>query len=469
MARSALLSLCAVFIALAGCGGGGGSPAGLGSSTNFGITEQPVGLETAAPGSPNISVGPTEGTHYVSPNGDDGNSGSAASPWKTLQRAAAAIKPGSTVVIADGEYPGGVKIASSGTSAAPIIFRAQNPGRVIVHGDETSAVDAVLVTKADWVVIDGLAVTRGKRGIRVDQSNHVTVRRCRCYDNEVQGIFSNYSDDLIVEYNECVGTRVQHGIYVSNGGDRPIVRFNTCRDNARCGIQLNGDGKMVRADIGARGDGIIEGAVVANNVVSNCGLDASNRGAAINLASVRGSVIAGNLLFNNLGSGIALFNDNAPGAVQWGSKDNQIIQNTVYFRAGEGRWCVSMKNGSTGNRVLNNVLVGGRSGALEFDGRSGFASDGNLCFSYAGAAIATKADAAAFFTLEEWRTTSSNDQHSATADPGFGSPANAAAFRPRSGSPAIGLGVPIAIPFTDLDGRPFGANGRWSAGCFSGG
>jgi hypothetical protein len=456
----------------------GGLPAGTLTvvQTAFANTDgtgasQPLGSETVkiSPGAiTHISLGATDGTHFVSPNGDDSAPGTSAQPWRTLQRAADVVRPGSTVVIAAGEYAGGIKINRGGTAAAPITFRAQNPDTAIVLGDQTSQPDAILITKAQWVVIDGLTVTRGKRGIRVDQSDHVTIRRCRALDNELQGIFSDYSDDLLIEFNECAGTRKQHGIYVSNGGDRPIVRNNISRDNARCGIQLNGDGKMVRAELGARGDGVIDGAIVANNVIYRCGLELPNSAAAINLASVRNSLIASNLLFNNLGSGVALFNDNTPGAVQWGSKRNQVLHNTVYFRPGEGRWCVSLKNGSTDNSVMNNLLVGGQRGALEFDGRSSFMSDGNLLFSQAGPAVATNADKASYYSLAEWRAQGGQDHYSVAADPAFPPPLSPTDLRPGSGSPALGIGVPLPAGLKDLDGRPFGAGGRWDAGCFAG-
>lgn len=412
--------------------------------------------------------GTSETDCFVSPNGADSNFGSEAAPWRTLQRAAEVAGPGDTVIIADGDYPGGIRITQPGTSTQPVIFRAANPGGPIIRGDQTGSKDAVILIGAHWTVLEGLTVMRGDRGIRVDQSDHVIIRKCRCIDSQTQGIFVDYSDDLLIELNECSGTKVQHGIYVSSSGDRPIVRGNICHDNARCGIQLNGGWHALRPDFGKRGDGIIEGAVVTNNVIYNCGLDATDRGAAINLASVRNSTIAGNLLYNNLGSGIALFNDSTSDVVQWGSKQNLLAQNTVYFRQGDGRWCMSLKHGSTGNILQNNLLSGGLRGALEFDTSSSFTSDGNLFFSLAGTNIATNADSVTYYTLASWRLLGNQDLHSVNSDPGFAAAATQADFMLRAGSPAIGIGLPLTFPLTDLAGKQFGAGGRWDAGCYSG-
>lgn len=69
------------------------------------------------------------GTYYVAPNGSDGNEGSAASPFATIQKAADAVNPGDVVIVKDGVYTQadsegyGVQVDRSGTSDHPITFR----------------------------------------------------------------------------------------------------------------------------------------------------------------------------------------------------------------------------------------------------------------------------------------------------------------------------------------------------------
>ena len=62
-------------------------------------------------------------TLYVATDGSDDGDGSAESPWQSLQRAADVVEPGDTVVIAPGEYLGGITIDSPGTEGRPITFR----------------------------------------------------------------------------------------------------------------------------------------------------------------------------------------------------------------------------------------------------------------------------------------------------------------------------------------------------------
>jgi hypothetical protein len=88
------------------------------------------------------------------------------------------------------------------------------------------------------------------------------------------------------------------------------------------------------------GDGITTKAVIEKNIVYENG---KLGGAAINLASVRNSTIRNNLIYNNEAGGIAGWGDgNGP---EWGCKNNRILNNTIYFRSGQGRWAISLKEG----------------------------------------------------------------------------------------------------------------------------
>jgi parallel beta-helix repeat protein len=409
-------------------------------------------------------IGPAgAATYHISPAGSDTGAGSSAAPWRTLQKAAATMRAGDTALIADGEYPGGIEQTRAGSAGSPITFRAVNPGGAVVRGDQTTARDAFYVNGAHHVVVEGLTVRAANRsGIRVSMANFVTVRRCTFANNARWGIFTDYSDDLLLEYNECSGSAIEHGIYVSNSGDRPVIRFNTVHDNNASGIQINADPLLLEPSLGKRGDGITENAVIEANVVYNNG---TAGGAAINLASVRAARIVNNLLYNNRAGGITGWDDGAGN--QWGSRDNLVLHNTIYFRNTEGRWCVSFKNGSTNNTVRNNVLRGGARGALEYDNDSSILSDYNLMDRYNSAQVVANEDATSWQTLAQWQTTSGNDMHSRDADPLFVRPTTTPFdFHVQTGSPALDTGVTRGdVPF-DLEGvrRPGGA--AYDVGCY---
>jgi hypothetical protein len=176
---------------------------------------------------------------YVSAaNGDDGNEGTEANPWRTLQHAADMVSPGTTVLVdATGDYEGGLDLRQSGAPDAYIIF---------THGDPNAMPrlvgapgrDALVDIAASYIVFEGFEVTgqRGETleedsiGIRVEPRggslSHVEIRNNlvhdigpgqldldACYYNG-HGILAQAEGDaithLVIDGNEL------HDLYVGN-------------------------------------------------------------------------------------------------------------------------------------------------------------------------------------------------------------------------------------------------------------
>jgi hypothetical protein len=75
--------------------------------------------------------------YYVSAStGNDGNSGTLASPFKTINKCAQTADDGDKCIIATGTYRETVTPANSGTSTAPISFEAAPGATVVVSGTE---------------------------------------------------------------------------------------------------------------------------------------------------------------------------------------------------------------------------------------------------------------------------------------------------------------------------------------------
>ena len=147
--------------------------------------------------------------------------------------------------------------------------------------------DGINVEGADFVVIEGFVINEMPRaGIRVTHSAGSTIRHIRADHNRSWGIFTSFCDDILIEGNTVSRSIREHGIYVSNSGDRPVIRGNVSRDNRVCGIHMNGDASQ-------GGDGIISGALVENNVISGNG---QGGGSGINCDGVQDSKIQNNLI-----------------------------------------------------------------------------------------------------------------------------------------------------------------------------
>ncbi|MBL7220040.1 MAG: right-handed parallel beta-helix repeat-containing protein [Phycisphaerae bacterium] len=83
-----------------------------------------------------VTVGASQAVEYsVAPGGDDGASGSASKPFRTIQKAADAMKPGDVCIIRAGTYRQTVRIRTSG-----VRFAAEPGEKVTISG--TGAIDA---------------------------------------------------------------------------------------------------------------------------------------------------------------------------------------------------------------------------------------------------------------------------------------------------------------------------------------
>jgi hypothetical protein len=384
------------------------------------------------------------GTWYVATSGSDSaGTGSQANPWRTIQKAADSVGPGSTVLIQPGTYRQAVEIAIVATADQPVIFRGNGAG-VVIDADAVAR-DAVLITDSSYVTWENIRIQEAPRaGLRVSASNHITIRNNVFANNERWGLFTDFSDDLRIEGNESFGATIEHGIYHSNSGDRPVIRGNVIHDNYANGIHMNGD-------ISMGGDGIISSAVVEGNYIFNNG---AGGGSGINMDGAQSSLIRNNVIFNQRASGISMYQ--IDGGVC--SRNNRVFHNTVVV-APDGRWAINIPNsGCTGNQVISNILYSNHSyrGAINIvDGaRTGFVSNRNLV---EGVFSTNGGDST--LTLSQWQALG-YDLNSKVSTPGalFVDPAGD--FHLKPGSPAIDAGQTLTAVTRDFDGktRPQGAS-----------
>jgi hypothetical protein len=79
-------------------------------------------------------------TYYVSPTGNDSNSGSGSAPFRSIQKAADIVNPGDTVVVKDGLYTDTngdnyiVRLRRGGTSSNWVTFRSENKWGAVLEG-----------------------------------------------------------------------------------------------------------------------------------------------------------------------------------------------------------------------------------------------------------------------------------------------------------------------------------------------
>ena len=387
-----------------------------------------------------LAAGPSaalaQSTYHVAVDGSDDAPGTAAAPWATLQQAADSVAPGDTVVVHPGSYRG-MHLTRSGTTEAPITFRAD--AGTVVDEENARTPDGINLEGASFVVVEGFEARGLQRaGLRAVNCEAVVFRNNGATDNGKWGILTGFCDDLLIEGNRCSGSVDEHGIYVSNSGDRPVVRGNQLFSNSGNGLHMNGDAS-------AGGDGIITGALVEDNVVWDNG---TRGGSGINCDGVQDSVIRNNLLYENHASGISLYRIDGGGP----SSGNSVVNNTV-VQADDGRWALNVQHGAVNNRVFNNVLLSrsSRRGAIDLsaDSREGFAADHNVVIGrFTLDAGSSQVDLAGWQAL-------GYGAHSleGTIDAVFVA-AGAGDYHLAADSPALDVGAADGAPPADFEGDP---------------
>ncbi len=305
--------------------------------------------------------------YFVTKNGNDNNSGlSREESFLTIQHAADIVQKGDTVSVYNGEY-NGFYVEEEAEELKPVYFIAEEDN-VRITARNTMTPDGINIENSSYIFVEGFKIIGIERaGIRIAQSNNITLNGNFCSHNGRWGIFTGFADNVSIEYNECEFSQEEHGIYVSNSADNPHIRFNLSHDNYQCGIHMNGDESM-------GGDGLITNAIVESNIVYENGIGG---GSGINCDGVANSYIYNNLIVDNHTSGISLYRIDASN----GSFNTKIYNNTI-VNAEDGRWCININTSSTNDTVLNNILINlnPSRGSISIDNSSlnGFYSDYNL-------------------------------------------------------------------------------------------
>jgi len=373
-------------------------------------------------------AGPASATTYnVSTSGSDNNNGTSA-PFRTLQKAAAALSDGDTIVLTAGTYTAGAYITRRNITVRGV-------GDVTLDGAAATRDDGLSFSQTSGITIEGIRIRNARRkGLFITLTQGLTVRNCAFVNNTKDGFLTGNCSDVLVE-NCLFQNNGYHGLYLSQSGDNYRVLRNTITGNAAAGIQINAiQGGATSAP---NSDSVSRNCTVEGNTISGCG---SLGGSALNLMGVQSSLICNNLLVNNLAGGISMWDDGAGDS--YASKNNRLYHNTVLFQSGKGRYALQALAGCTGNEVYNNILSCGSGPAL--DVQVSIESNFN-CLS--GGSIANGG------TLASWRSSTGNDLNSLQ-----GVPTLTGDYHPASGSAARDAGQQLIG--TDKNGslRPQGPN-----------
>jgi Right handed beta helix region/Protein of unknown function (DUF1565) len=261
------------------------------------------------------------GARYVAPDGLDSNPGSREQPWRTLQQAEAAARPGTTVVLRPGSYGARgtvTRLARSGSPGAPISFVAEPGqaaptlyGQVRVEGDHRRLC-GLLFEGPTGPIADGTASSRGGEDVQLwIMGDEVELSRSEVRGNrwhagvylyraEHARLVGNYVHDN-GQFGRPAMANLDHGIYFESGSG--LIADNLIEHNLAHGIQLYPG----PANVSVRGNTITghgRAAIIfgeraaANEVVDNL-IAGNHEGIRTWELTGTGNVVRGNRLSRN--------------------------------------------------------------------------------------------------------------------------------------------------------------------------
>ncbi|MBW7886329.1 MAG: hypothetical protein H3C34_27625 [Caldilineaceae bacterium] len=151
-------------------------------------------------------------TYYVSPDGDDSNSGLAESqPWGTFSRAWQDLGPGDTLVLLDGVYYESFVAEQDGEPGNPITIRARNDGKAIIDGEyqRTPVSLGSTIVRGNHFVIEGIVARNSNDSVFQVRTQDVVLRRVSGYNANVDAntdVFTLWGKDILLEDCIAAGT-----------------------------------------------------------------------------------------------------------------------------------------------------------------------------------------------------------------------------------------------------------------------
>jgi parallel beta-helix repeat protein len=390
-------------------------------------------------------------TYHVATSGNDNNSGTQSSPFRTLQKAVSAVRPGDTVIVHAGRYAGFGRRNFQGASGSPITIKAAPGEHVILDGYITPKAGSggyviALGGVAAHLIIDGFEITNSDPLIdQFRQLPILTQSDCDAWYPRRAKITGPYygirleSDPATSHHLVFKNLTVHHLMGVGWSGKTDFTQYlnNHVYD---LGYPSSGYGWYTH------GDNIVwRGNIVHDN---NYGfhLYGNNPAGPIPLTN---SIIENNLIYKNgtrgkwchrkiKDGGVGLYLD--PGS-------GNTLRNNIIFNNWTGLYI-----GDPNNKVLNNTFYGNSHGGLKADNPSAtnISVKNNIFFKN---------------SPYDFKGSGLVMSHNLTTDPKFVN-TSGGNFQLQSGSPAINAGVTLTDVPCDFDGNGRPAGSAYDIGAY---
>ena len=287
-------------------------------------------------------------THHVADDGSDDNTGTAESPWRTIQRAADEAEPGDSVCVHAGTYlaqeeESVVTFTHSGTADAPITFAAAPGETVIIRGTDGPV---RLAAGASYVRLIGFTV-EGFRiwGVTLEGDNHhVLLSRLHVVGGETSVRLTVGETEGSPEGGPVSDVVLEDSALQDCQFEAVDCTPGPCDRMAFRRLEIYGAGKAPGAEYGGDGLSIARGdqILVEDSYIHDNGGDGIDLNSRDRDGNARGVVVRRNRVVRNHLQGIKLW--------AGGSIENNVVW-------GEGIDPVSLGNYPGTYEVVNNTIA----------------------------------------------------------------------------------------------------------------
>jgi hypothetical protein len=343
--------------------------------------------------------------YYVSTNGNDNNSGSKQSPFRTIQKSANVVEEGDTVFVLGGTYNEIVRFTKSGKETKPIVFIGEANKTIIDANNINDKYNGIFqIEGISWIEIHNFFLKNSSdQGFYIDQSSDITLKNNKTLNTYSSGIGCWGCKSILIDSNEvelacnggpqecisiadCENFLVKYnkvhngingplggeGIDAKDGSQNGIIHNNTVFNLARLGIYVDAWDKYT------------SNIQVYNNIIYNCP-------DGIVLASEMGGILENIWVFNNLtfknkfvGINISSNGDD-PNVKIKPIKNIYVINNTSCYNGETWGGGIAIGNPDADNIFIrNNLCSFNHSFQISYEGRSskGLFFENNLVYPF---------------------------------------------------------------------------------------
>ena len=397
-------------------------------------------------------------TYYVSPGGDDGNPGTIAEPWATIQHAADVMVAGDTLLIRGGIYNEHVRTVNSGDPESYIVFSAYPGETPVIDGTGVTESQNGLIVDKSYIRLIGLEIRNwDENAIWIENAGHIEISDC-----EVHHVFygigaSEGTHDF--EFNRVEAHHFNlYGFDVSpDGADCYNGTFNDCIAHTARDPGQNVDGF-------ALGHGNQHGFVFNRCETYDVfdGFDISARDTTLNRCSAHDCWNGGYKLWQDnvtLINCLSYRNETSNVELDWDEEPGTTtLQNCTLMDA--QAFNIWVENPADSLHMYNCILAGGDNIGLAFEQMNvaNYQGDCNVFHNVDAnrAIVVGYTDEFSLDQLAAWRSYSGQDAHSLVAHSVTELFVNPSDFDLHlSGtSPAVDSGTSAGAPSEDYDGNP---------------